>query len=235
MSDAKVSAAEPVKLTRTQRLIAEAGSKKKAPEKRIKIKPTKKPIIGHVELPPIDEADDTLDQISRKAQETLGSQSLGRQANEIVKRVKTGRPSSYTKEIANQVCEHIAAGGFATDLQRFGLPSSSTIADWQNENEEFAAAYARAREQRGETFAQQIIEIADTEPDAAAARNRIDARKWIAGKLFPRVYGDTQRVDINQQITVADAHASVLMRLADQARANKQQVIETDYKDVTPR
>lgn len=235
MSDTKASAAEPVKMTRTQRMIAEAGSKKRAPEQRIKIKPNKKLNIPSVDIAPVDEADDTLDTISRKAQETLASQSLGRQANEVVAKAKMGRPSSYTKDIADQICEHIAAGGFATDLQRFGLPSHTTIAKWQNENEEFAAAYARAREQRGETFAQQIIEIADTEPDAAAARNRIDARKWIAGKLFPRVYGDTQRVDINQQITVADAHASVLMRLADQARANKQQVIETDYKDVTPR
>ena len=235
MSDTKASAAEPVKMTRTQRMIVEAGSKKRAPEQRIKIKPNKKLNIPSVDMAPVDEADDTLDTISRKAQETLASQSLGRQANEVVAKAKTGRASTYTQEIADRVCEHIAAGGFATDLQRFGLPSHTTIAKWQNENEAFASAYARAREQRGETFAQQIIEIADTEPDAAAARNRIDARKWIAGKLFPRVYGDTQRVDINQQITVADAHASVLMRLADRARANKQQVIETDYKDVTPR
>lgn len=235
MTDTKASTAEPQKLTRSQRLILEAGSKKRAPKQRIKIKPNKKPTVSQSEVYTVEEMDETIDTISRKAQETGDTQSLGRQANKIVEKAKTGRPSSYTKEIADQVCEHIAAGGFATDLQRFGLPSHTTIAKWQNENEEFAAAYARAREQRGETFAQQIIEIADTEPDAQAARNRIDARKWIAGKLFPRVYGDTQRVDINQQITVADAHASVLMRLADQARANKQQVIETDYKDITPR
>ena len=235
MSDTKASTEEPVKLTRTQRMLLEAGSKKGAPAQRIKIKPNKKLNIPSVEIAPVDEADEILDTISRKAQETGGSQSLGRQANEIVKRAKTGRASTYAQEIADRVCEHIAAGGFATDLQRFGLPCSSTISKWVNENEEFSAAYARAREQRGETFAQQIIEIADKEPDAAAARNRIDARKWIAGKLFPRVYGDTQRVDINQQITIADAHASVLMRLAEQARASKQQIIETDYKDITPR
>ena len=50
MTDAKVSTAEPVKLTRTQRMIAEAGSKKRAPETRIKIKPNKKLNIPSVDI-----------------------------------------------------------------------------------------------------------------------------------------------------------------------------------------
>jgi hypothetical protein len=39
-----------------------------------------------------------------------------------------------------------------------------------------------------------IVEIADTEPDAATARTRIDARKWVASKLLPKVYGDQVNV-----------------------------------------
>lgn len=238
MSDTKASAAEPVKMTRTQRMIAEAGSKKRAPEQRIKIKPNKKLNIPSVDIAPVDEADDTLDTISRKAQETQGSQSLGRQANNIVENIKpTGRPSSYTEETGKRICEFLINGNAITPekLQEEGLPSVTTIFRWLMKHEGFRKDYAHAREIQAHIYADQTITIADTATDAALARVQIDARKWHASHTNPKVWGDTQRVDINQQITVADAHASVLMRLADQARANKQQVIETDYKDVTPR
>ena len=238
MTDAKVSTAEPVKLTRTQRMIAEAGSKKRAPETRIKIKPNKKLNIPSVDIAPVDEADDTLDTISRKAQETLASQSLGRQANNIVENIKpTGRPSSYTEETGKRICEFLINGNAITPekLQEEGLPSVTTIFRWLMKHEGFRKDYAHAREIQAHIYADQTITIADTATDAAIARVQIDARKWHASHTNPKVWGDIQRVDINQQITVATAHASVLMRLADQARANKQQVIETDYKDVTPR
>lgn len=238
MSDTKASAAEPVKMTRTQRMIAEAGSKKRAPEQRIKIKPNKKLNIPSVDIAPVEEADETLDTISRKAQETLASQSLGRQANNIVENIKpTGRPSSYTEETGKRICEFLINGNAITPekLQEEGLPSVTTIFRWLMKHEGFRKDYAHAREIQAHIYADQTITIADTATDAALARVQIDARKWHASHTNPKVWGDTQRVDINQQITVADAHASVLMRLADQARANKQQVIETDYKDVTPR
>jgi hypothetical protein len=219
-------------------MILEAGSKKRAPEQRIKIKPNKKLNIASLEIAPVDEADDTLDTISRKAQETLASQSLGRQANNIVENIKpTGRPSSYTEETGKRICEFLINGNAITPekLQEEGLPSVTTIFRWLMKHEGFRKDYAHAREIQAHIYADQTITIADTATDAAIARVQIDARKWHASHTNPKVWGDTQRVDINQQITVADAHASVLMRLADQARANKQQIIETDYKDVTPR
>ncbi len=52
------------------------------------------------------------------------------------------------------------------------------------------ARYARARGEQADFYADEIITIADTEPDAAIARVRIDARKWAASKLRPKVYGD---------------------------------------------
>ena len=53
--------------------------------------------------------------------------------------------------------------------------------------------YARAREERGDVLAREILEIADAPcADQVAvqhARNRIDT-KWLASKLAPRKYGD---------------------------------------------
>jgi hypothetical protein len=64
----------------------------------------------------------------------------------------------------------------------------------------FSEAYARAREAQQDTFAGQIIDIADTDDDPQRARNRIDARKWHAAKTAPRKYGDR----VMQEITGAD-------------------------------
>ena len=51
-------------------------------------------------------------------------------------------------------------------------------------------AAIRAREKQADFCAGEIVTIADTEPDAAIARVRIDARKWVASKLRPKRYGD---------------------------------------------
>ena len=141
-----------------------------------------------------------------------------------------GRPSSYNEETAQRVLEHVSNGGFLTQLSALGLPAHTTLARWMNENEDFRSAFARAREVRAETFADQIVEIADTEEDPARARNRIDARKFVASKLLPRVYGDKQQVEINQ--TVSLAHAEALIMLANKAKEAKQ--LESPIIDVTP-
>jgi hypothetical protein len=162
-----------------------------------------------------------------------GSQKSGapeQSANQSPVARKMGRPSSYNEAVADQICEHVANGGFLTQLKELGLPAHTTIARWMNESEDFRSAFARARETRAETFADQIIEIAETDEDPNRARVRIDARKFIASKLLPRVYGDAQRVEVNTTINVATAHAEALMRLAGQAKQ-----IEAEYKDVTPR
>lgn len=76
----------------------------------------------------------------------------------------------------------------------------------------YADQYARAREAQAEVFAEDILAIADdglndtytdgdgnirTDQDVVArSRLRIDARKWLAGKMSPKKYGDkvTQEV-----------------------------------------
>jgi hypothetical protein len=143
---------------------------------------------------------------------------------------KIGRPSTYSQEIADRICEHIATGGYATNLKRFGLPHEATICRWQVENEAFREQYARARERRAETFADQIIEIADTCEDPAKGRLQIDARKWIAGKLLPRMYGENQRVEVEH--TISETAARVLQDLAQRQKQRKQ--LEAQVIDVTP-
>ena len=86
--------------------------------------------------------------------------------------------------------------------------------------QDMARRYARAQEMRADVFADQIIEIADTDEDANRARNRIQARQWLASKMNPRTYGD--RIDLNVQQTISindaltEARARILRPAYDQ-------------------
>lgn len=77
----------------------------------------------------------------------------------------------------------------------------------------FPDQYARAREAQAETLVEDLLAIADdgrndtytdeegnerTNQDVIArSRLRVDARKWLAGKMAPKRYGDKQTIDLN--------------------------------------
>lgn len=108
-----------------------------------------------------------------------------------------GRPSSYTREIADAILDRLAAGeslrAICADDE---MPGQTTVYRWLSERADFREQYARAREDQAETFASQIIDIADDESVPADSRRiRVDARKWVAGKLRPKVYGDKAAVE----------------------------------------
>lgn len=106
--------------------------------------------------------------------------------------------STYTPELADEICSRIADGkSLRTICKAEDMPSRDTVRRWLNgdavsEKEciEFKAKYARAREDQADVYAEECVEIADEETDAAKARNRIAARQWYASKLRPKVYGD---------------------------------------------
>lgn len=103
-----------------------------------------------------------------------------------------GRPTNYTPELAKRLCEQLATGTSLRKLcQRDDMPAISTVYDWLWSKPEFAEQYARAKEDRAESYADEIAEIADNqELDPNSRRVMIDARKWIACKFAPRKYGD---------------------------------------------
>lgn len=130
-----------------------------------------------------------------------------------------GRPSSYTQEVGDRICERLADGeSLRAICADEYMPSRPTVFRWLTD-EVFRAQYARAREDQADTLADEIVGIADEEvtmvradkhPGAkaddgdgnvevvfdstAVARNRLrmDARKWVASKLKPKKYGDRQ-------------------------------------------
>ncbi len=130
-----------------------------------------------------------------------------------------GRPSGYNTEIAERICSEIANGKpvFAI-CQEEWCPSEFTVYRWLREYEEFSQAYTHARELQQERFAAEVVMIADTEKDPAIARNRMDARKWYAGKVSPKKWGD--RVDIEAKVEVSSGPSENLMAFLAMAENN---------------
>lgn len=103
-----------------------------------------------------------------------------------------GRPSVYTPEIADEICRRLAEGESLRGIcETTDFPNESTVRAWALDNlNGFYTQYARAREIQAHKFAEDVIDIADLAEDAALARLRVDARKWVCSKVLPKVYGD---------------------------------------------
>ena len=72
---------------------------------------------------------------------------------------------------------------------------------------------------QADRLAGEIISIADGATAATVHERRLqfDARRWLAGKLAPKVYGDRQIVDMNTKIepTSDDELLARTQKLAD--------------------
>lgn len=65
--------------------------------------------------------------------------------------------------------------------------------------------YERAQKSRAEILVEEIVDIADSEPDSSRAKNRLDARRWYASKMIPHKYGDRVDVNITQTVSITAA------------------------------
>lgn len=118
----------------------------------------------------------------------------------------TGK-SQYNESLGLQICELLAEGKSLREICRAdGMPVQSTVFKWLSENEAFSKQYAYARNAQAEALADEILEIADngindtyvdengnkrTDMDVIArSRLRVDSRKWLASKMYPKKYGD---------------------------------------------
>ncbi len=112
----------------------------------------------------------------------------------------SGRPSSFTQEIADEICARLSDGRSMRSICREeSMPCMTTVFKWLRDNEGFAQQYARAKDETADAMSEDILDIADdVTEDPQSRRVRIDARKWIASKLKPKKYGD--KLDVNAEL-----------------------------------
>lgn len=123
------------------------------------------------------------------------------------------RPTIYSDEIANTICEQIAEGKSLRSIcLDAAMPAKSTVFAWLADpgRDYFRTKYVHAREAQADVLVDEMTDIADDgsndwmeqknsdgevtgwkENGEALRRSalRISARQWIAEKLRPKKYG----------------------------------------------
>lgn len=122
-----------------------------------------------------------------------------------------GRPTKYTKALADKICEQLAEGFTLREICKpEEYPAESTVRLWAlDDRDGFSAQYARAREVGYQTMADELLEISDDGRNDWMERNgeddrgwvangehmgrsrlRVDTRKWLLSKALPKLYGE---------------------------------------------
>lgn len=155
-----------------------------------------------------------------------------------------GRPSNYTPEIVEAICNELMQGkslrSTCIKLQ-IGL---ATVFEWLKIHEDFQTKYAYAREVQGHMMADRVIDtvdqVADGLMDPKAGNVVIGGITWKASKLVPKVYGNFTRQELTGKdgaalnpASVSDAQlAAALNALAHNAPAQHDQPLD-DPDDAT--
>lgn len=128
-----------------------------------------------------------------------------------------GRPSDFSQETADKICERLADGESLRKIcDSEDMPNKATVFRWLAAHSEFRDQYAHAREAQADALFDEAIDIADDARNdwmvrhgqdgedlgwkengehISRSRLRIDTRKWMVGKLDAKKYGDKQAVE----------------------------------------
>jgi hypothetical protein len=149
-----------------------------------------------------------------------------------------GRPSSYSKELAEAICFEIATTlkGIRSVCEAEGMPHFTTVVRWLQSKQEFRDMYAAAKAMQQDFEADEMKAIADDDnrDDLIKVQRdklRVDTRKWLASKLAPKVYGERNHVDIDvkQSLQVsADQFAALLTA----AKAAPVEAEDVEYEEL---
>ena len=148
---------------------------------------------------------------------------------------KTGRPSSYTEQMANLICIRLAEGESLNKICKDeGMPDKATVFRWLASDASFCDKYARARELQAETQFDELIDIVDQPPELSYVTDkngelvevkfdssyvqwmklRVDTRKWTAARMAPKKYGEQKQPEQTQDLTVIDVNLRDMMDVA---------------------
>ena len=187
---------------------------------------------------------ETIKKAARKPAKPLKAAKAGKGSPAPVKTPvapkTTGRPTKFNQQTADLICMMLSEGMSLRQILKADttgtLPAQSTVYEWLLRHPLFAEQYARAREEQADTLADEIISIADEQPEVIAVtdkqgaliehkldgaflqwqKNRIEARKWTAAKLRPKKYGDrvaVEGVEGGAPIATQDATASKFLEV----------------------
>lgn len=119
---------------------------------------------------------------------------------------KVGRPTKYTKALADKMCLRIENGESVRDVcEDEKMPSLSMFFRWVRDHEYFREQYTRAKDIQADVEFANIDKIAekavdmivgDDKSDGArvqAIKLQVDTKKWILARKAPQKYSDKIR------------------------------------------
>ncbi|TDR90256.1 terminase small subunit protein [Enterovirga rhinocerotis] len=121
-----------------------------------------------------------------------------------------GRPSGYSPERVEPFLNLIAEAKSTVEAAKAIGVEPRTIFRWLETHDEFRQQYARAKEAAADHLVEEVLAIVDDGRNdfiegkggpifnaeaVARSRLRFEARKWLAGKLRPKKYGEKLDVD----------------------------------------
>lgn len=85
---------------------------------------------------------------------------------------------------------------------------------WQMQKDKAAAmAYSRAVEVKADLMADEVVSLADGDGDPAKVRNQMQARQWLASKLYAKKYGERIDLNVTQTLDIGSTLAEARARL----------------------
>lgn len=136
-----------------------------------------------------------------------------------------------TPELLNEILRRVGQGDSVLSICRDdGMPNDRTVWGWMHDDEQFARDYTRALTQRSLVHADRIDDVVKRalagEIPSDVARVAIDAAKWTASRLLPKIYGERQEVSVDVKHTHV-MHLEALRELSDAAKRRREgQVID---------
>ena len=142
--------------------------------------------------------------------------------------MKTGAIHEIIEDVSNGATLKIALERQAMTAGQFNRALAK--------DRESATLYIRAQEIRADLLADEVVTIADDDPDPQRARNRIDARKWLASKHYSKRYGERLDINVTAALDISAVLAEAQSRLrpiGDQSNIIDAQVIDITGNDAT--
>lgn len=124
---------------------------------------------------------------------------------------KTGRPSSFSQEIADEICERLAKGEPLTEIcLDEHMPAWRTVYDWEKSQPQLSAAIAHARDHGHDAIAARTRQTArgkieeeggDSSGDVQRDKLIVETDLKLLAKWDPR-YRDKQEIEhkVNEEL-----------------------------------
>lgn len=146
-------------------------------------------------------------EIARNAAEAKSAAGAG--SKPVAQKPKMGRPSSFTPELGERICDALVEGSTLTNIcKEEWAPDRRTVSKWRRANSDFDREYLQARSAQMETFADECLDLAESGGDIQRVRLQIEARRVVLGRLAAVfVTGDTENAEAAELLQKARQRA----------------------------